>query len=152
MFRNCIAKHNLCDRSYGACCNIHVSNLFIIDDDVDEKLDTSQPLWISSNNRVGLQYFSGSFRSLIDQLNSQQSSFVTHIYITRQQRYYIKTIKLNCNFSTFAVAQMDFAQSFSFVVHKQIQSAHWNQKQATFYTVSTLLVMIIEIWQLFHII
>jgi hypothetical protein len=31
---------------------------------------------------------------------------------------------------------MDFAENFSFVMQKEIQSAHWNKKQATLYTVS----------------
>jgi hypothetical protein len=30
---------------------------------------------------------------------------------------------------------MDFAENFSFVVQKEIQSAYWNQKQTTLYTI-----------------
>ncbi len=31
--------------------------------------------------------------------------------------------------------QVDFAENFSFIIQKEIQSAYWNQKQATIYTV-----------------
>jgi hypothetical protein len=77
----------------------------------------------------------GSFRSLIDELNLRWSSFVTHTYVTRQQRDYVKKIKLTSSLTIFAVIQVDFAENFSFIVQKEILSAYWNQKQATIYTV-----------------
>ena len=119
------------------CCNINVSDLFIAadDDDFDEKPDATWSLWIITNNHVELQHFSGFFHSLIDQLNSRWSAFVTHTYVTRQQRDYIKNLKLNSSFSTYVVVHMDFAENFSFVVQKEIQSAYWNQKQSTLYTI-----------------
>ena len=116
------------------CCNINVSDIFITDTDIDEQADTAWSLWTIANNHVELQHLSGSFRSLIDQLNVRWPAFVTHCYVTRQQRDYIKAIKMSSSFSTFAVVQMDFAENFSFVVQKEIQSAYWNQKQATIYT------------------
>ena len=116
------------------CCNINVSDIFIIDTDIDEQADTAWSLWTIANNHVELQHLSGSFRTLIDQLNVRWPAFVTHCYVTRQQRDYIKAIKMSSSFSTFAVVQMDFAENFSFVVQKEIQSAYWNQKQATIYT------------------
>ena len=48
---------------------------------------------------------------------------------------YIKSIKITSSFSTFAVVQMDFAENFSFFAQKEIQSAYWNQKQATVYPI-----------------
>ena len=117
------------------CCNINVSNIFITDIDIDEQANTAWSLWTVTNNHVELQHLNGSFRSLIDQLNVRWPAFVTHCYVTRQQRDYIKSIKITSSFSTFAVAQMDFAENFSFVVQNEIQSAYWNQKQATVYTV-----------------
>ncbi|CAF4975031.1 unnamed protein product [Rotaria sp. Silwood1] len=124
--------NRMCD----ACCNMNVSSLFITDrEDIDEKADTSWSLWTTSNNHVELLHYHGSFRSLIDQLDSRWSSFLTHTYVTRQQREHIKTVKLTSHPTTFAVVQMDFAENFSFVVQKQIQSAYWHQKQASLYTV-----------------
>jgi uncharacterized membrane protein len=82
-----------------------------------------------------LQHFNGSFRSLVDELNGRWSSFVTHTYVTRQQRDSIKNIKLTSSLTTFAVIQIDFAENFSFIVQKEVQSAYWHQKQATVYTV-----------------
>ncbi|CAF4835922.1 unnamed protein product, partial [Rotaria magnacalcarata] len=59
-------------------------------DDIEEKPDTTWSLWTTNNNHVELQHFNGTFRSLIDQLNGRWPSFVTHTYVTRQQRDYIK--------------------------------------------------------------
>jgi hypothetical protein len=121
-----------CDK----CCNVNASDLFINDDDFDDKLDASWSLWITKNNRVELQHFTGSFRSLIDELNGRWSSFVTHTYVTRQQRDYIKNIKLASSLTTFAVIQVDFAENFTIIVQNEIQSAYWNQKQVTIYTIA----------------
>ena len=90
---------------------------------------------MNSQNRVELQHRKGSFRSLVDQLNTVWPSFVTHSFVTREQRGHIKLIKTSSNLTTFAVAQIDFAENFSFVTQKEVQSAHWNQKQATVFTV-----------------
>ena len=72
---------------------------------------------------------------MIDQLNERWPSFVTHTYVTRQQREHIKKIKLTSSLTTFVVVHMDFAENFSFVIQKEIQSAYWHQKQATLYTI-----------------
>jgi hypothetical protein len=117
------------------CGNINVSDLFIPDDEIDEIPDAKWSLWVMANNRVELQHLNGSFSSLISQLNSRWAAFVTHTYVTRQQRDYIKQIKLTSSFTTFAVVHMDFAENFSFVVQKEIQSSYWNQKQASLYTI-----------------
>ena len=107
----------------------------LLDTDIDEQTDTAWSLWIVTNNHVELKHLNSSFRSLIYQLNVRWPAFVTHCYVTRQQRDYIKSIKITSSFSTFAVAQMDFAENFSFVVQNEIQSAYSNQTQATVYTV-----------------
>ncbi len=118
------------------CYSMSVSSLFITNrDDIDEMPDTTWSLWTTTNNHIELLHSHGSFRSLIDQLDRRWSSFVTHTYVTRQQREYIKTIKLTSHLTTFAVVQMDFAENFSFVVQKEIQSAYWNKKQASLYTI-----------------
>ena len=118
------------------CSSRNGSDLLMIDeDDLDETLDTNWSLWVTTNNRVELQHFHGSFRSLIEQLNSRWSSFITHTYVTRQQREYIKTLKLTSTFTTFAVIHVDFAENFTFVIQKEIQSAYWNTKQSSLYTI-----------------
>ncbi len=118
------------------CCSMSVSSLFITNrDDIDEMPDTTWSLWTTTNNHIELLHSHGSFRSLIDQLDRRWSSFVTHTYVTRQQREYIKTIKLTSHLTTFAAVQMDFAENFSFVVQKEIRSAYWNKKHASLYTI-----------------
>ena len=124
------------NRNCNTCRNLTVSSIFKTNfNDDNEFLDTTWSLWTTTNNRVELLHFHGSFRSLVDQLDSRWSSFITHTYVTRQQREYIKTIRLTSLPTTFAVVQMDIAENFSFVVQKEVQAAHWNKKQASIYTV-----------------
>lgn len=104
-------------------------------DDFDENLDAVWSLWVTSNHHVELQHFNGSFESLIDNLNDRWASFVTHSYVTRQQREYIKQIRLLSSPNTFALVNCDFAENFTFVVQNEVQSAYWNQHQATLYTI-----------------
>jgi hypothetical protein len=117
------------------CCNSVVSDLFVTNDEIDEQGDTAWSFWSTVNNRIELQHRSGSFRSLIEQLNTIWPAFITHTYCTRQQREYIKSIKIDSSLTTFAVIQLDFAENFSFIIQKEIQSAYWNKKQATVFTV-----------------
>lgn len=118
------------------CCNVNVSSLFINDnDDFDEQITIGWSLWTIRNNHVELQHSTGLFRSVIGELNSRWLSFVTHVYVTRQQRDYVRNIKLTSSLTTFAVVHVDFAENFTFIVQTEIQSAYWNQKQATVYTV-----------------
>jgi hypothetical protein len=132
----CIYPSEACyNRCCDNCCNLNVSDLFLQGVDIDEQADTTWSLWTNNNNYVELQHCSGTFRSLLDQLNSRWPVFVTHTYVTRQQRDYIKFIKINSSVTTFAVVHMDFAENFAFVVQKEIQSAYWSKKQATVYTI-----------------
>jgi hypothetical protein len=105
------------------------------DSEIDEQNDANWSIWTTCQNRVELQHRTGSFRSLVDQLNSVWSAFMTHSFVTREQRDHIKLIKKSSSLTTFAVVQIDFAENFSFVVQKEVQSAHWNHKQATIFTV-----------------
>lgn len=128
------------------CSNGNVSDLFVTTDDIDEQVDTTWSFWSTSNNRVELQHRSGSFRSLIEQFNTIWPAFITHSYCTRQQREHIKSIRVDSSFTTFVVIQLDFAENFSFIVQKEIQSAYWNKKQATVFTVFIKSATIIAIW------
>jgi len=118
------------------CCNLNVSDFIIPDEtDIDSKFNVGWSLWINTNNHVELQRFNGSFRQLINELNSRWPSFIHHAFITRHQREHIKNLKLISDLNTFAVVHMDFAENFSFIIQNEIQSAYWNQKQATIYTI-----------------
>ena len=132
----CVPTENCYYRMCDKCSSVNVSNLlWNKDDSINEKTEVTWSLWVMINNRVELQHFNASLLSLIEQLNSHWTAFITHTYVTRQQRDYIKTTRINSNLTTFATIYMDFAENFSFIVQNEIQSAYWNQKQATIYTV-----------------
>lgn len=105
------------------------------DGDLDEDLDASWSLWVTSNHRVELQHLNGTLKSLVEHLNDRWSSFVTHSYVTRQQREYIKSLRSLSGPTTFALINCDFAENFTFVNQQEIQSAYWSQRQATLYTI-----------------
>lgn len=105
------------------------------ENDLDENLVVSWSLWITANHRVELQHFHGSLKSLVDHLNDRWSSFVTHSYVTRQQREYIKSLRPLSGSNMFALVHCDFAENFTFLIQQEIQSAYWNQRQATLYTI-----------------
>jgi hypothetical protein len=102
--------------------------LLISDHDVDEQPDAQWSIWTPCQNRTELQHRNGSFRSLVDQLNTVWFAVVTHSFVTREQQDHIKLIKTSPSLTTFSVAQIDFAESISLVIQKEVQSAHWNQK------------------------
>ena len=51
------------------------------------------------------------------------------------QREYITLIKETSAITTFAVIQLDFAQNFTFVTQRGIQSAYYTRRQATLFTI-----------------
>ena len=103
--------------------------------EIDETVDTARSLWTNINYRVKLLHYHGSFWSLNDNLDSRRSFFVTHAHVTRQQRDYVKAIKLASHFTTFAAEQVNFVENFSFAVQKEIQSAYQNEKRASLYKI-----------------
>ena len=71
-----------------------ISRLVIVNGtEIDETSDTTWSLWTNTNNRVELLRHHGSFRALINNLDSRWSSFIIHRYVTRQQSDHVKVIK-----------------------------------------------------------
>ena len=48
---------------------------------------------------------------------------------------YITLIKEASSITTFAIIQLDFAQNFSFVIQREVQSAYYSRQQAAILTV-----------------
>ncbi len=95
----------------------------------------SWSIWKKVNSRYELLHLTGTFRALLEEIDDLWPNFITHSFCTRQQRDYIALIKEMSSITTSAVVQLDFAQNFSFVIQREIQSAYYSRQQATIFTI-----------------
>ena len=58
-----------------------------------------------------------------------------HSYINREQRTYINELRIKSSCLSYAVVQTDFAENYTFLRQREVQAAHWNNRQATLFTV-----------------
>lgn len=126
---NCYYRH--CSN----CKTIKASD--IIADDIDPELQepTSWSIWKKVGVRYELLHVNGPFMVLLEEIDNLWSTFITHSFYTRKQREYIGQIKELSSDITYAAIQMDFAQNFTFVTQREIQSAYYSRKQAALYTI-----------------
>ena len=87
------------------------------------------------NVRYELLQLTGTFQALMEEIDHLWSNFITHSVYTHKQRNYIALIKEISSITTFAVAQLDFARNFSFVIQREVQSAYYSRQQAAILTV-----------------
>lgn len=109
----------------------------ILSDVIDiEILDSaSWSIWKKLNFCYELLHLTGTFRSLLVEIDKLWPDFITHSCYTREQRDYIALIKAESSITTYAVVQLDFAQNYAFVIQKEVQSAYYSRQQATMFTV-----------------
>ncbi|CAF4897575.1 unnamed protein product [Rotaria socialis] len=103
------------------------------DSEDDEKCSWS--LWKTSDKKVDLHQICGIFASLLDEIDEKWSNFLIHSYINREQRTYINELRTKSSCQSYAVAQMDFAENYTFLRQREVQAAHWNYQQVTLFTV-----------------
>ena len=87
------------------------------------------------NVRYEPLYLTGTFQALMEEIDDLWPNFITHSFYTHKQRDYIALIKEISSITTFAVIQLDFAQNFSFVIQREVQSAYYSRQQAAILTV-----------------
>lgn len=87
-----------------------------------------------ANKRVDLHETRGTIASLLTEIDQQWPVFLQHSYYNREQRAFIDEIRLKSNDQSFVVVQMDFAENYTFIRQREAQSAHWNNNQATLFT------------------
>ena len=76
---------------------------------------------------------------LIDYICSLVPQFLEHTYIKRQQALEYQTCKERVTNNTEpeeALIQVDFSENYTCVNQDEIQSAHWNQRQVSLFTVA----------------
>ena len=122
-------------RQCANCGNLKPSDFLSINAHVDIQDSVSWPMWKKQNARFELLHITGTFCALLQEIDSLWPIFVLHSYYTRQQREYIAHIREISSCTTFAVVQMNFAQNFSLVVQREIQSAYYSREKVIIFTV-----------------
>ncbi|CAF4667131.1 unnamed protein product, partial [Rotaria socialis] len=109
----------------------------ILSDGIDIEIEDSASwsIWKKLNSRYELLHLTGTIRALLEEIDSLWPHFIIHNFYTREQRDYIALIKETSSISTFAVVQVDFAQNFTLIIQREIQSAYYSRQQATIFTI-----------------
>ncbi|CAM4961315.1 unnamed protein product [Rotaria socialis] len=56
-------------------------------------------------------------------------------YINGEQRNFINDLRIKSSHVSYAVIQIDFAENYAFLRQREVQAAHWNNQQATLFTI-----------------
>jgi hypothetical protein len=104
-------------------------------DAIDEDDEWTWSLWKTSNNKVDLYHIRSAISSLFDEIDNQWMKFLIHSYYNRQQRTYINDLRTQSSELSYVTVQIDFAENYTVLRQREVQAAHWNNLQATLFTV-----------------
>ena len=105
--------------------------------------DTADAQWYVwktvEDNRLMKAVVEGTTHDLVDYICSLVPQFLEHTYIKRHQASEYQTCKERATNNTDpeeALIQVDFSENYTCVAQDEIQSAHWNQRQVSLFTVA----------------
>lgn len=104
-------------------------------DTSDEDNKCSWSMWKSIDKKVDLHQIRGTITSLLHEIDENWSAFLLHSHFNREQRNFINELRIKSSHSSYAVVQIDFAENYTFLRQREVQAAHWNNKQATLFTI-----------------
>ncbi|CAF2747777.1 unnamed protein product [Rotaria sp. Silwood2] len=122
-------------RRFGTCSIINPSDILLENININKDEHISWSSWKTINNKVDLHQINGSTNSLLHEIDSQWSTFLLHWFHTKEQKEYIKSLRINSSQTTYIVAQLDFAENFTLFRQREVQGYHWNNQQVTIFTV-----------------
>jgi hypothetical protein len=91
--------------------------------------------WVRTLGKINLQEIHGELGTLIDNIDEQWPMLIHHHFIKDQQKLYIDNIKKKSDENDYVVITCDFAENYTLVAKREIQSAHWNHQQVTIFTI-----------------
>ncbi|CAF3815158.1 unnamed protein product [Rotaria sp. Silwood1] len=91
--------------------------------------------WVRVSGKVSLQEISGNIATLLGKIDEQWPVILHHHYVKEQQKQYINEIKKKSNDKDYVVITCDFAENYTLVAQREVQSAHWNQQQVAIFTI-----------------
>ena len=89
----------------------------------------------ATNNQISLQKVNGSIANLLQEFDSQWPMFLKHSYITAEQSYYIRRIKIEASEYDTIIVHIDFAENYNLIHQNSDMQAHWTTQQAAVFTV-----------------
>ncbi|XP_071943945.1 uncharacterized protein [Antedon mediterranea] len=108
----------------------------ILDEDACEN-ESSWYVWRMSNTdkRILKVIEQGTVKELTEYFCSLIPQFIEHCYVKRQQAATSKDDRMKAS-PLEAVIQIDFSENYTCVSQDEIQSAHWNQRQVSLFTIA----------------
>ena len=132
----CISPSESCYyRQCDDCRHLKASDILSDGIDIEIRDSASWSIWKKVNVRYELLHLTGTFQALMEEIDDLWPNFITHSFYTHKQRDYIAFIKEMSSITTFTFVQLDFAQNFSFVIQREVQSAYYSRQQAAILTV-----------------
>jgi hypothetical protein len=122
-------------RHCNVCNTINPSDILLENIEINSDDNISWSQWKTLNNKVDLQHINGSIDSFLSEIDYQWEAFLLHWHITKEQREYIKILRLNSSSNTYILIQFDFAENFKIFQQREVQGYHWNNNQVTIFTI-----------------
>ena len=89
--------------------------------------------WIFKHGFSKKEEFNGSVKECVTVLRQKAESFLSHVFIKRQQSMYFENLKLNLNDEKIFI-QVDFSENFRIVVQDVIQSSYYSKDFVSLFT------------------
>lgn len=103
----------------------------IIFDELDERCinEIQFEQWVTTD-RCDIETLVKETDEFVPYLISKLEKFIPHDFIKKEQSIFLKNCKNNLKDGEFVVT-CDFSENYSFVLQDEVQSHHWNNRQAT---------------------
>ena len=98
--------------------------------ELSELEDVSYLQWVSTD-RAKLVIITESKTDFIDNFSSQVVKLTRHSFTAKAQSSYMKELKATMKPLENIILQGDFSEKFSYIILDEIQSFHWENRQAT---------------------
>lgn len=126
-----------CDTTNEACMTSSCKNCDTIFDILPLNYSSDATVrwkqWTKNEHHTQISEEEGTFQVLLQTFESKLQRFKQHFYVHRTQSDQFREAKERIE-SNEAVVQIDFAENFTLISQDEVQSAHWNQAQATVFT------------------
>lgn len=99
-------------------------------DDLKDRDEISYQQWISTD-RTALVTITETKDDFIENFSNQILKLTRHSFTSKAQSKYMNDLKMTMPPLEDVIMQGDFAENYAYVVQDEIQSFHWENKQAT---------------------
>lgn len=103
--------------------------------------ETAEATWYvwksAEDSRLIKSVEEGTTDELAEFISSLLPQFLEHCYVKRQQAAFYNEDRGRNESSAEALIQVDFSENYTCISQDEIQSAHWNQRQVSLFTVAT---------------